>query len=70
MTFAVAEWVDIFSRRIYADKVLESLKFCISSLWGLHSKSSVSEHETLWQHTSQFTGYYACKKVKQLSQCF
>lgn len=29
LTFAVVEWIDVFSRRIYADIVLDSLKFCI-----------------------------------------
>ena len=29
LTFAVVEWIDVFSRKIYADIVLDSLKFCI-----------------------------------------
>ena len=29
LTFAVVEWIDVFSRKIYADIVLVSLKFCI-----------------------------------------
>ena len=28
ITFAVVQWVDVFSRREYADIVVESLKFC------------------------------------------
>ncbi|MGK7391841.1 MAG: REP-associated tyrosine transposase [Candidatus Cyclobacteriaceae bacterium M2_1C_046] len=28
VTFAVVEWVDVFSRRIYRDIFIESLKFC------------------------------------------
>ena len=29
LTFAVVEWIDVFSRKIYADIVLDGLKFCI-----------------------------------------
>jgi len=29
LTFAVVEWIDVFSRKIYIDIVLDSLKFCI-----------------------------------------
>lgn len=28
ITFAVVEWIDVFTRSIYADIVIESLKFC------------------------------------------
>ncbi len=28
ITFAVVQWVDVFSRREYADVLLESLRFC------------------------------------------
>ena len=28
VSFAVVEWVDIFSRRMYADMVLDSLSYC------------------------------------------
>ncbi len=28
LTFTVIDWVDIFSRKIYRDSVIESLKFC------------------------------------------
>ena len=28
LTFAVAEWVDVFSRKIYRDIVLDSIKYC------------------------------------------
>jgi len=29
LTFTVVEWIDVFSRKIYIDIVLDSLKFCI-----------------------------------------
>ena len=29
LTFSVVEWIDVFSRRMYVDIVLDSLKFCI-----------------------------------------
>ena len=29
LTFAVVEWIDVFSRKIYTDIVLDSLKFCM-----------------------------------------
>ena len=29
ITFAVVEWVDVFTRKAYADLVLESLRYCI-----------------------------------------
>ncbi len=29
LTFAIVEWVDVFSRKIYADILLDSLKHCI-----------------------------------------
>ena len=29
LTFSVVEWIDVFSRKIYTDIVLDSLKFCI-----------------------------------------
>ncbi len=28
ITFAVVEWVDVFTRTMYADIVVESLRFC------------------------------------------
>jgi REP element-mobilizing transposase RayT len=28
ITFSVVEWIDVFTRKIYADIVVESLKFC------------------------------------------
>jgi REP element-mobilizing transposase RayT len=28
ITFSVVEWIDVFTRKIYADMVVESLKFC------------------------------------------
>ena len=28
MTFTVVDWVDIFTRKIYRDIIIESLKFC------------------------------------------
>lgn len=28
VTFQVVEWVDIFSRKVYRDIVIDSLKFC------------------------------------------
>ena len=31
LTFTVIDWVDIFSRKIYRDIVIESLKFCQKS---------------------------------------
>ena len=31
ITFAVVEWVDVFSRKIYVETVLDSLKFCIEN---------------------------------------
>jgi len=31
ITFAVVEWVDVFSRKLYTDIVLDSLKFCIEN---------------------------------------
>ena len=31
ITFAVVEWLMFFSRRIYADIVWDSLKFCIEN---------------------------------------
>src|SRR3954463_2880926 len=31
ITFADVEWVDVFSRRMYADIVIDSLKFCIEN---------------------------------------
>jgi len=30
ITFAVVEWVDVFSRKLYTDIVLDSLKFPLS----------------------------------------
>ena len=29
LTFAVVEWVDVFTRKEYADIVIESLRYCI-----------------------------------------
>ncbi|MDQ3016538.1 MAG: transposase [Bacteroidota bacterium] len=38
VTFTVVDWVDIFSRKIYRDIIIESLKYCIANkglrLWG------------------------------------
>jgi hypothetical protein len=31
LTFAVVQWVDVFSRKTYVDIVLDSLKFCIEN---------------------------------------
>jgi hypothetical protein len=28
VTFSVVEWVDVFTRSVYADIVVDSLKFC------------------------------------------
>lgn len=28
ITFSVVEWVDVFSRKLYADIFIDSLKFC------------------------------------------
>lgn len=28
VTFTVHQWVDVFTRRLYADMLLESLEFC------------------------------------------
>ncbi|MBI5370935.1 MAG: transposase [Sphingobacteriales bacterium] len=28
LTFAVVEWVDVFSRKVYRDMVLESIRYC------------------------------------------
>ena len=30
ITFAVIEWVDVFTRKAYADILLESLRYCIA----------------------------------------
>jgi len=30
LTFSVVDWVDVFSRKIYRDTLLDSLKYCIS----------------------------------------
>jgi putative transposase len=31
LTFAVVQWVDVFSKRTYVDIVLNSLKYCIEN---------------------------------------
>ncbi len=31
ITFAVVEWIDVFTRRSYADIVLDSLRYCIAN---------------------------------------
>ncbi len=31
ITFAVVQWIDVFTRRLYAEIVLESLRYCISN---------------------------------------
>ena len=31
LTFQIVEWVDIFSRKIYKDLIIESLDYCIKS---------------------------------------
>src|SRR5690348_18466441 len=31
LTFAVVQWVDVFSRKAYVDVVLNSLKYCIEN---------------------------------------
>ena len=28
LTFTVVEWVDVFTRSIYADMIIDSLKYC------------------------------------------
>ena len=30
ITFAVVEWVDVFTRKEYVDRLLESLRYCIA----------------------------------------
>jgi hypothetical protein len=31
ITFAVVEWIDVFTRRTYSDIVMESLRYCINN---------------------------------------
>ncbi len=31
ITFAVVEWIDVFTRKAYSDIVLSSLKYCIDN---------------------------------------
>lgn len=45
VTFAVVEWIDVFTRKQYRDIVLDSIKFCQAEkgLW-LHSWCIMSNH--------------------------
>ena len=45
ITFAVAEWVDVFTRKEYCDIILDSIKFCQSDKGlRLHSWCIMSNH--------------------------
>ena len=45
ITFAVVEWVDVFTRKDYRDKVIESLRFCQQKKGlNLHSWILMSNH--------------------------
>ncbi len=45
ITFAIVEWVDVFTRRIYADIVLESLRYCIKNKgFKVHAWCIMSNH--------------------------
>ena len=58
LTFAVVQWVDVFSRKTYVDIVLDSLKFCIENkqlnlfAWCIMTKHRIFSLEDL-----QNTGY-------------
>ena len=45
LTFTVVGWIDIFSRRVYKDMLIESLKFCKSNKGlNLHAYVIMSNH--------------------------
>ena len=45
VTFAVVEWVDVFTRSVYSDIVVESLDFCIKEKGlRLHAWCIMSNH--------------------------
>ena len=48
VTFTVVGWIDVFSREIYKEKMLESLRFCIQEK-GLvvHARIIMTNHEHL-----------------------
>ncbi|HEX8675874.1 MAG TPA: transposase [Segetibacter sp.] len=43
ITFAVVEWIDVFTRRTYSDIVMERLRYCINKL-KLHAWRVMSNH--------------------------
>lgn len=45
ITFAVVEWIDVFTRRTYSDIVMESLRDCINNKrLKLHAWCEMSNH--------------------------
>ncbi|HYC39439.1 MAG TPA: transposase, partial [Chitinophagaceae bacterium] len=45
ITFAVVEWIDVFTRRIYRDLVLDSLRFCqLEKKLAVHAWCLMSNH--------------------------
>ena len=45
ITFAVVEWIDVFTRRTYADIVIQSLLYCINNKGlKLHGWCIMSNH--------------------------
>src|SRR5215210_1087520 len=45
ITFAVVQWIDVFTRRTYSDIVMESLRYCINNKGlKLHAWCVMSNH--------------------------
>ncbi len=79
ITFAVVEWVDVFTRKMYADIVVESLIFCKKEkglkihAWcimsnHIHLIISTNENNNLSDVLRDFKKYTSSKIVKAIEQ--
>ena len=45
VSFATVNWIDVFSRRLYKDILVESINYCISPRWrGSVTRANISIH--------------------------
>jgi len=79
LTFTVVDWLDVFTRRIYKDSIVDSLNYCIEQKglilysWclmsnHLHLIASASENAKLSDIIRDFKKFTAKKVIEQIQQ--
>ncbi|MBT1700690.1 transposase [Fulvivirgaceae bacterium PWU4] len=79
ITFAVVEWVDVFTRQLYRDILLDSLRYCqkekglVVYAWCLMSnhihmivgRSAENKIEEIIRDFKKFTSVHICRAIEQ-----